>query len=256
MRTVSDPGWHMRPPARPYAEELQREIQRLRAQVAIQEQEIESLREERKESEARLRADRGLHRRLEAESSFLSRQLDDVIEKNRLLSDRCARAEERCSELAHRIAASTSLVEASDRSATVEAICGVLANLIGCEDLVIFTCDERGEDLVPLHSQGRPPHRSALLDAEYQEMLRDALRQRRVCIRRGSSSSEDSETSPIATIPLLAGERLVGLVALYRLLPHRVQRMEERDLDILRLVSVLGGQAYHLTQPESFEAMG
>jgi hypothetical protein len=40
-------------------------------------------------------------------------------------------------------------------------------------------------------------------------------------------------------------------VALYRLLPQRAQHLEERDLEILRLVSVLGGQAYHLAKPET-----
>lgn len=238
--TSNEPGWHMRPPQQPYVEELHRENERLRGQVSFLEEENESHRAEKRELEQRLNVTLGMIPQRRDQEDLLLRQLDDTIEKNRRLSDRCAVLEHKCVDFAHLLTASYRLQRSWSLPAVVEVLQEILVNLVGCEQFALFTWEAENPDLHSLLSLGCST--APKIRATDELVVKALMRQEVVYAEEGGAEAAE-ELTPAAHIPLCAGTKTVGLVVLYRLLPQKREGLTMLDGELLKLLIWQGGRA-------------
>ncbi len=147
------------------------------------------------------------------------------------LSARCEDLEEDKAHLGRLCVASVQLHDIGGGEAdALRSVQDVLVNLIGSEQLAIWSVSPDGRRLELRASQG--------IDAEAWRsvtMGEGLVGKAAVAgeVRRGEA---EEPGQPTVCIPLILGRRVVGLVAVFGLLPHR-PGFAPRDQDVFRLVS-------------------
>jgi GAF domain-containing protein len=140
------------------------------------------------------------------------------------------------------------LLGSVDRESVMLAIQEVAADLIGCEEIAVFVPDATGEMLVPLTA--------AALDCE--ALVPVAIGEGPIGIAARSleiylsdspvTTGRDTEVGVTACVPLQMKGRLLGVVALYRLLPQKFEGYTDLDLELMRLIAAHGSTAFYCTQ--------
>ena len=221
--------------ARAFTEELLRENERLRFRVAGLERELEqpggtaaTSSESVKELTERLHT-------LEKERDDLLARFRQVEAMNRSVAARYEEIEAQNNHLANLYVASYQLHATLNFAEVLDTVREILINLIGAEGFAIFWVDERGGRLRRELSQGMGtsvpekmrPEDGPLKDAfQGQSYYADPLPE-----RAGVDVGH-----PIACIPLKIGARVIGLVALYRLLQQK-DRFEPLDFELFTLLA-------------------
>ena len=121
----------------------------------------------------------------------------------------------------------------------------IVANLIGSEQLGIFELDPSDSKLMLVQQIG--------LDASlYAELVADGGVIAEV-VEKGKPFFRDPTARPsvqagelTACVPLLAGERTIGALAIFGLLPHK-PTLRPTDINLLELLGPLAGHALHCT---------
>jgi GAF domain-containing protein len=220
--------------ARAFTEELLRENERLRFRVAGLSREIEQRGGAAGGDDAASLAARV--RELERERDDLLGRFREVEAMNRSYAERYGEIEAQNNQLANLYVASYQLHATLDFTEVVHTVKEILINLIGAEAFAIFWVEERAGFLRTEATQGldRPlpaelPLKGGPLqrageqgEAYYADPLPD----------RGRIQPEN----PIACIPLKIGERVIGVVAIYRLLTQK-DRFTPLDFELFTLLA-------------------
>ena len=129
-----------------------------------------------------------------------------------------------------------------DRREVLLALQEVVVNLLGSEQLAVFELGPEGR-LRPVHTFGVDPSRLTEIRAGEGAVGRCALGHGFVA--DGTTRSEDPELT--ACTPLRVGDRVIGALAVWRLLGHK-PFLGDADLELLELLSSHAGAALHVAR--------
>jgi transcriptional regulator with GAF, ATPase, and Fis domain len=158
-----------------------------------------------------------------------------------------AAAEEQMANPASLYIAVNSLHAALDRTAVLASVQDVVTTLIGSEEMAIFEVDRDHRRLSLLASQG--------IDAgRYQDVTlgngligTSASTGEAVIRKEGGSTERDGDDAITACVPMKIGQRVLGVIAIFRLLPHKGELISV-DLDLLDLLSTHAAVALLFTR--------
>ena len=190
--------------------------------------ELESAREEAREARA--------------ERDRLKARLDELEAEHRRISDEYVAILEQTTDVARRYVALERLHGGLDRDGTLTAIHEVVVNLVGSEEYGLY--ERRGDRLELVHSFGLDRARWSSFEVGKGAVGR-AARTGAIYVagREGPPAPEDADLS--AVVPLRAGDRVPGVLAIFRLLGHKPV-LDEQDQAVFDLLAVHAGIALHL----------
>lgn len=184
----------------------------LKAQVGTLREMLEFSRREREEIESQLKA-------------LAGRSQDP---------EKQAEMTRRCMEMQALFAASTRLLAAGTRIEIFDAVQDIVANLIGSEELTLFEMNAERTMLQAAAWYGIAEFQKAPV-AIGQGVIGE------VAGNGKSFFSNENQPGPTACIPLRAETEVVGVLAIYSLLPQKLQ-LEPWDFEVLKLLEErLGG---------------
>lgn len=190
----------------------------------------EQLRWENEELRAEVLSLRAENERLK---SSLARQQEDAQWREQ----RQGLVEAELTHLVRLRVASQRLHESLDPRELMDILQDLLVNLVGSEMLGIFELDPGGPELVLQVSMG--------IDAERFRRLplgEDPIGQ---AARTGSAwLAERAEEGPRACVPLRLGSRVLGMMVLFELLPHKPS-LQPEDRELLQLLATEGARALY-----------
>lgn len=158
-----------------------------------------------------------------------------------------AAAEEQMANMASLYIAVNSLHAALDRTAVLASVQDVVTTLIGSEEMAIFEVDGDHRRLNLLASQGIEPGRYQQVDLG-QGLIGTAASTGESVIRtEGGSVDRQGDDAITACIPMKIGQRVLGVIAIFRLLPHK-GGLNSVDLDLLDLLSTHAAVALLFTR--------
>ncbi|MBN2576952.1 MAG: GAF domain-containing protein [Deltaproteobacteria bacterium] len=146
------------------------------------------------------------------------------------LRDRCEDADEAKAHLARLAVASARLHESADSAECLGNLQDVLLNLVGSEEIAVWSLSSDGRTLELRASRGigpEPWQRVTVGEGAVGQAAEsgDVVR-----------PSQAAAGQPTVAIPLRLGRRVVGVVAVFRLLPHR-SGLGPQDEDVFELVA-------------------
>ena len=216
---------HAREEQHNYTQGLLHENEKLRAKVAALESEK-----------------RQLENGLEAGMSELGRlrvRLEEIQDDNQQYSDEFQRIEQQSSNLSNLYVASYQLHSSVDRRAVLQTIQEIVINLIGSEEIAVFECGADGRFRMIAASGvdewtfapfgiGEGPIGCHLVDGE-------------PYINRSVAIQPNNIT---ACVPLKIGDRIIGAIAVFRLLAHK-PGLESLDHELFALLAVHASTALY-----------
>jgi len=176
--------------------------------------------------------------KLELQQLRQQQQVSEFEAENRKFYNEYAEVEQQNSNLANLYVASYRLLGTVDRSEVLQVIQEIIINLIGSEELGIFELDPKTKRLELLSSFG-------LEDQAYTRLLDDspitrtALTGEMFLKDPPPSNTTAPVTSLTACIPLKVNENVIGVIAIFRMLPQK-PALAELDRE---LFSLLGSHA-------------
>jgi GAF domain-containing protein len=165
-------------------------------------------------------------------------RLEAILRENRRLSEEQVTAEERLSTLATQFVAVASLHQAVDQTGVVAAVQEVVANLVGSEEFILFDVHSGSGRLTPLASCGVDT--AAYSDLRLEDGPIGAAAAGRSFVV--SADAVPDRSGLTAAVPLRIDQRVIGVLAIFRLLPHRPP-LEDGDRDLLELVGTHAARA-------------
>jgi hypothetical protein len=219
-----------------YIREVLAQTQKLRALAASLEAENEQLSAELSRVQAELE-------RQQAEGRLLRQQLAEIARANQESLDRYQAVSAQSASLAHLYVATYRLHGTVDRSEVLSGIQEIIGNLIGCEEMLIFEIDSAGA-LLPVWSFG--------IDAKDFPAVRlgegtiGRVAESREMFLAAQPAAQPGDLS--ACLPLCIEEKLIGAIALFRLLPQKCEGLTSLDHELLNLLQTHGATALYCTQ--------
>jgi len=174
---------------------------------------VESAEERLERLEQQVELWRAEHDHQTEREQVLRQRLDEQTAGNRRYVEQLAAAEQRIGHLAKLQAAVRELHEAAMPADVLTTIKEIVANLVGCEEMGIYA--------------RRPDGGLSLLDG----------------IGVGADH-EGTEASAIVSVPLHLNGRVVGVIALFKLLPQKTG-IEPVDQELFSLLSTHAARALH-----------
>jgi GAF domain-containing protein len=224
-----------------YIRELLDQTQRLRTVLSSLQAEKESL--EAELSSLRVELDK---RKEEGES--LQHQMSEIARANQESLDRYQAVVLQNASISYLYVATYRLHGSIDRDSFVNAIQEVAANLIGCEEVAVFVPDPTGERLVPLAAIAMDAATLAPVTIG-EGPIGTAARSLEIYLSDSPPTTEsEAEPDVTACVPLQVEGELLGVVALYRLLPQKFEGFTDLDLELMRLIAAQGSTAFYCSQ--------
>ena len=174
------------------------------------------------------------------ERERLRARLGEIEQENQRVCDEYVAIQERSTELAHLFVALERIHSGLSRAETLAALQEIVINVVGSEELAIF--ERRGERLALLQSFGIDPEPWRERPADRGALGRAAAGALYVA---GREDPEPGDEDVTAAIPLRVGDRVVGAIAIFRLLGHKPV-LGETDHALFELLSNHAGLALHL----------
>jgi GAF domain-containing protein len=222
--------------ARAFTEELLRENERLRFRVSGLQREMEQAAAHGPVPDSPAVAQLNERvRALEEERNGLLGRFRQVEEMNRSVATRYEEIDAQNNHLANLYVASYQLHATLNFAEVLVTVKEILINLIGAEAFGIFWVDERHHHLKTEASQGmgdsvpetiRPDRGPLQRAAAGESYYADPLPQ----------SADIDPARPIACVPLRIGERVIGVIAIYRLLTQK-ERFGPLDFELFTLLA-------------------
>lgn len=179
-----------------------------------------------------------LDRRRAEEERLRSRLAELESEHRRVLDDYVA-AQEQSSHFTSLFVALSRLHGTLERREVLAAIQEVVVNMLGSEELAIFELGTEGR-LRAVHALGVGASRLADVPAGEGAIGRAALGH--AFVAGDAARPEDPDLS--ACVPLRAGSRVTGALAVWRLLGHKPS-LADADRELLELLSAHAGAALY-----------
>ncbi len=211
----------------------------LRARLRGVEQEAQTLRDELAHARAAVEANTRDQERLEV----LVRQVHD---DNRRYNDEFAQLQQQTNNLANLYVASYSLHGSLDPRRLVEVTEEIVANLIGSEEMAFFGIDRGRGTLVLLGAVGVDPERYRSVPLE-QGLIGAAVRSGRPLVVEAGDARGSGEETLTAVVPLRLVDRVIGAIAIFRLLPQK-PAFEDLDRELFDLLASHAGMAFHCAE--------
>jgi GAF domain-containing protein len=169
-------------------------------------------------------------------------------ERLRLLVDGLkAESEAQVANLASLYVAVTSVHGALDRPSVLSSVQEIVTNLIGSEEMAIFEIDAANGRLTLLASMGIEPGPYQQVGLGEGAIGRAAATGERLIREQGGSLTEDGDAALTACIPLKVAGRVVGVLAVFRLLPHK-GRLDTIDIDLFDVLAAHAASALLFTR--------
>jgi len=175
---------------------------------------------------------------LELQVELLRRTADEARKRADENHARYLEAARRYAEMMSLHVAAHRLHESNGRSEVLAAIQEIVINLIGSEELAVFELKENELRLIDSFGIEKAGWTSVPLG---EGPLSDSIRAGHAYVAEGKS--DDQLT---ACVPLMAGSKAVGLVAVFRLLPHKSE-LEKVDHELFDVLRAHGGNALFYT---------
>lgn len=218
---------------RAFTEELMYENERLRYRIVHLEKEKMDLSSTLMREVERLRLE---NNQMAQKLEFLDSHFQQIEAENKDFALRYVEVEEQNESLANLYVASYRLHSTLDPTEVVQCIKEILMNMIGSEEFGLFMVDEETNELVLAGFEGEIAARIEKGRVAFGEGLEGIVAQ-----SGDAFFTEDAGESGevCACIPLKIKERVVGVVAIYKLLAHK------RGLSSLdhKLLELLAGHA-------------
>jgi GAF domain-containing protein len=166
-----------------------------------------------------------------------------MLGENRRLSVEHVTAEERLGALAARFAAVASLHDALDEAGVILSIQEVVSNLIGSEQMVLLDVDADAVRLRVVASSGvdaAPYSGLPIGDGPIGAAAAGRL-------YLAAPEPEPDTTGLTAAIPLTVGDEVIGVLAIFRLLPQRTA-LDASDRELLELLGTHAARALLLSR--------
>lgn len=192
---------------------------------------------------------------LEAERDAIGQRLANVEAENRSWVEQYVSSEQQRSDLSHLYAAIRTLSAPTSRDEVIDAIRQVVTNLIGAEDMALFETSVEGStlSLVAAFGETTPPRRVRFGEGVIGQA---ALRGHCHVASGPEVQPVPGEPAVTACIPFKARGKVVGALALFRLLPQKagLVPLDEKLFDVL---SIHGGITWDaIAGPTGTEAQG
>jgi hypothetical protein len=171
-----------------------------------------------------------------------ARLVELEVENQRMCDDYVA-VQEKSTGLAQLYAALERIHGGLSRSETLAAVQEIVINVIGSEELAIF--ERQGERLALVQSFGIDPGPWREPIAPSGAIARAARGELYVAGREGPPEPGDEDLT--ACIPLRVGDRVAGVVAIFRLLGHKPV-LGDADHAVFDLLTAHAGVALHLRE--------
>ena len=169
-------------------------------------------------------------------------------ERLRLLVDGLkVESEAQVANLASLYVAVTSVHGALDRPSVLSSVQEIVTNLIGSEEMAIFETDSARGRLTLLASIGIEPGPYQEIGLGEGAIGRAAATGERVIRNEGGSLTEDGDAALTACIPLKVAGRIVGVLAVFRLLPHK-GALDAIDIDLFDVLAAHAASALLFTR--------
>jgi GAF domain-containing protein len=172
------------------------------------------------------------------ERERLQTALLEMETENRSFVERFAAVQQQNSNLANLYVASFRLHGTLDAAEVEIAIEEIVANLIGCEEMAIFEVASGGDRLDLIRATGVDADPLRRLSTE-EGLLGKAARTGQRWLR-GMDSPEGelaAEKQLTACVPLVLGDTVMGLLALFKLLPQKSAGYQDLDLELMDLLA-------------------
>jgi GAF domain-containing protein len=156
-------------------------------------------------------------------------------------------SEAQVANLASLYVAVTSVHGAWDRPSVLTSVQEIVTNLIGSEEMAIFETDVEHGRLMLLASIGIEPSWYQEIDVGEGAIGRAAATGERLIRSEGGSLSEEGDAALTACIPLKVAGRVVGVLAVFRLLPHKL-RLDAIDIDLFDVLAAHAASALLFTR--------
>lgn len=186
--------------------------------------------------------------RKEHDGLHLQQMLEDISRENQTSLDRYQAVVAQNASLANLYVATYRLHGTVDREEVLLGMQEVIANLVGCEEVVIYESDAQGTLRVAwtfgLEADDMP------VIAAGEGLVGRAVEEGETLIVQQPAEAERSggDANLSACVPLKADGKVVGAVALYRLLPQKFDGLTDLDQELLKLLGTHGGTALYCTQ--------
>jgi chemotaxis protein CheD len=136
-------------------------------------------------------------------------------------------------------AAQKRLRESVDHADALEALREIISNLLGCEEIALFTLESGRSGL--LWSFGIDPLRHGTLDSFEASSLEHVLRGECHIAEIANDASEAGRSLRVF-VPISWNGRFVAVLVMLQLLPQKVS-FDQADLKLVKLLSVEAGAA-------------
>jgi nitrate/nitrite-specific signal transduction histidine kinase len=216
-----------------FTEEVIRENERLRYRMVQLEKEKMDLSGTLMKEIERLRVENA---QMAKKLGFLDSRFHEIEAENKDFAIRYVEVEEQNESLANLYVASYQLHSTLDPAEVIQCISEILMNMIGTEEFGLFVVDEETSELALAGCEGEIVQRNERGRVGFGEGLEGIVAQ----TGEPFFTEEAGELGEVcACIPLKIKERVVGVIAIYRLLAHK------RGLNALdhRLLELLAGHA-------------
>lgn len=171
----------------------------------------------------------------------MTESLGRIEKENHEVTARFVALEQQKTEFANMFVTCYKLHSTLVRAEILNAMQEIVANLVGSEELVIFEAEEDGGALFAVHSFGVAPGKWRRVPVE-QGRIGAALVGGDIFIVSPKTPVTAGEEQLTSVIPLRADGKIVGAIAIFRLLPQK-HGYESLDKELLELLSDQGGIA-------------
>ena len=234
----------VRDDTRRYVQALLEENGKLRVLTASLESENRFLNEQ----VAGLQKDVEAHR---AERERLQKTLAAVEEENRRFSEQYVEVEQQNTDLASLYVASYRLHATLDRGEALSIVQDIICNLIGSEEIALFEADESASGLALVASLGIDPAPFRTVPLGRGVIGRCARTGQMYLVGRDDDAGlRPEERAMSACIPLHFDGRLLGAVAIFRLLPQK-SGLVALDHELFELIATHAARALYCTELQS-----
>jgi nitrate/nitrite-specific signal transduction histidine kinase len=171
--------------------------------------------------------------RMSQKLEFLDRRFKEVEAENKDFAQRYVEVEEHNESLANLYVASYRLHSTLDPGEVIECIKEVIVNMVGSEEFGLFIVDEETKELVLAGYEGEIARTFENRRLRFGEGMEGAVAESgEMLLPHGNEASKDIKVC----VPLRIKDRVVGVIAMYRLLPHK-KRLTGLDFKLLELLA-------------------
>lgn len=159
---------------------------------------------------------------LESQNESILEQLRSVEGENLQFAERYVEVEEENNNLANLYVASYQLHSTLDPGEVVKVILEIVINLIGAEIFGVYVCEEDGDELRPVASEGEPVESFPTLRVG-DGLVGQSVVDGEVALGDPSISGglPSQGCEPVVSIPLKVDDRPVGAIVIYKLLQQK-----------------------------------